>query len=146
MPKEHSLTYFTCLYLYLFFCSCEFAHAMCMFSSLSVKSHGACNSATRPPSTMMPVDTSMMPTGSTMMPPDTTMMPVGSSMMPVDTTMMPPDTTMDGMTTQMMTTTTTQSQETVLFQQVFCKNKDLINCPTTVTLTCGSNGVMYNSG
>ncbi|XP_011427253.3 uncharacterized protein [Magallana gigas] len=127
---------------------CEFAHALCMFSTLSIKSHGACNSATRPPTTMMPVDTTMMPSGSTMMPVDTTMMPVDTTMMPVDTTMMGTDATMApvDMTTMMMSTTTTQSQETVLFQQVFCKNKNLINCPATVTLTCGSNGVMYNSG
>ncbi|XP_062582721.1 uncharacterized protein LOC134244466 [Saccostrea cucullata] len=130
---------------------CEFAHAMCMFSHLIIKSHGPCNSATRPPTTMasgstMPALTTMKPVDTTMKPVDTTMMPVDTTMMPPDTTMMPVDTTTVDMTTSAMSTTTTQSQETVLFQQVFCRNKDFIHCPTTVTPTCASNGMMFNSG
>ncbi|XP_061196607.1 uncharacterized protein LOC133204879 [Saccostrea echinata] len=116
---------------------CEFAHAMCMFSHLRVKSHGPCNSATRPPTTVA--------SGSTM-PPATTSMPPATTMMPTDTTTIMTNAPTVEMTTPAMSTTTTQSQETVLFQQVFCRNKDFIHCPTTVTPTCASNGMMFNSG
>ncbi|XP_061193833.1 agrin-like [Saccostrea echinata] len=96
---------------------CKYVHAACMFENLRVAHTGPCSSTTA--GATNPAATVA------------TTVPVVGSSGAVSQSTMPP--------------TTTQSPEAIAFQNIFCKNKDSINCPTVVTPLCGSDGVIYNS-
>ena len=109
---------------YISVVSCKFVHAACMYDGLSAAYMGQCTSTTVPP----PSVSSGNAAGSTA---------AGST--PAATTVGP------GSSPSTAPPTTTLSPETIAFQNVFCRNKDSINCPTVVTPLCGSDGVVYDS-
>ena len=99
--------------------SCKFVHAVCMYDGLTAAHTGQCTSTAVPPSTVSSGNAAGSSAAATTVGP-------GSS-----ASTAPP--------------TTTLSPETIAFQNVFCRNKDSINCPTVVTPLCGSDGVVYDS-
>ncbi|XP_022303655.2 uncharacterized protein LOC111111141 [Crassostrea virginica] len=98
---------------------CKFVHAVCMYDGLTAAHTGQCTSTAVPPSTVSSGNAAGSSAAATTVGP-------GSS-----ASTAPP--------------TTTLSPETIAFQNVFCRNKDSINCPTVVTPLCGSDGVVYDS-
>ncbi|XP_048755426.1 tomoregulin-2-like [Ostrea edulis] len=105
---------------------CKYVHAACMFVHLTVAHTGACSSTT-------------VAAGSTSAPAGTT---AGNNMGSAATGA---QTTMAGSTQPTSPPTTTLSPEVIAFQNVFCRNKDSIMCPSVVTPLCGSDGTVYNS-
>lgn len=98
---------------------CKFVHAVCMYTDLTAAHTGQCTSTTMAMTTVGNAAGSTMP-GS---------VATGGS----------------GTTGTTPPPTTTLSPEQIAFQNVFCHNKDSINCPAVVTPLCGSDGVIYNS-
>ncbi|XP_011442819.3 uncharacterized protein [Magallana gigas] len=102
---------------------CEFSVAKCKNPSLEIASLGHCG---------LGQTTTTTPTTTTQTTTTTTTLPTTTTRQTTTSTTVQPSTTRS---------TTTRDPS----QQLFCDNKDLITCPSTVGHVCGSNGVIYKN-